>query len=185
MPGDPVAALAPWTGFHGKLPARGDFVRAGLPREFLAPWDAWISAMMAEAQGRLGEAWDAAWDGAPPCRFLLAAELCGPHRVVGVWLPSRDRVGRAYPLTLVMQDAAGRTGPFMERAERAGLAALADGLDPAALALCLAPPWPDAADPPSPPGHDSLWRQGRGWVACAGLPDTGMFAALLLGRDAS
>ena len=31
-------------GFYGKLPARGDFVRAALPRDFTDRWDAWLSA---------------------------------------------------------------------------------------------------------------------------------------------
>lgn len=184
MPGDPVAALAPWAGFHGKVPTRGDFVRSGLPRAFLAPWDAWIGATMAEVRDRLGESWDAAWDGAPPCRFLLSAGLCGPHRVAGAWLPSRDRVGRAYPFTVAaMQDGAGRTRPFLAHAEEVALAALVDGLDPAALVARLALSWPDDADPPTPPEQGSLWRQDGDWVVCAGLLDADGFAGLLLGRN--
>ena len=34
-------------GFYGKLPARGDFVRAGLPRDFIDPWDAWLQSVIA------------------------------------------------------------------------------------------------------------------------------------------
>ncbi|MCG5244320.1 type VI secretion system-associated protein TagF, partial [Azospirillum doebereinerae] len=43
-------------GFHGKLPARGDFVGHGLPREVLDPWDVWLSAALGEAGRRLGGA---------------------------------------------------------------------------------------------------------------------------------
>ena len=34
------------SGFWGKLPARGDFVRAGLPRSFVEPWDAWLQSAL-------------------------------------------------------------------------------------------------------------------------------------------
>ena len=44
-------------GFFGKLPARGDFVRAGLPRDFIDSWDGWWQRMLPGSRDRLGEAW--------------------------------------------------------------------------------------------------------------------------------
>lgn len=184
-----------WLGFWGKLPSRGDFVRWGLPRDFLAPWDAWLGAAVAHARRRLGEAWDAVWDAASPRRFLLAPGVCGPCRVAGVWLPSRDRVRRSYPLTLAAGIGTPRdgVGPFLRRAEEAGRAAVRDGLDPAGLAARLLAPdsfegpgeagEPDE-EPPSWPARGSVWRRGGAWVACAGLPWGGAFASLLLGGEA-
>ena len=49
------------TGFFGKLPARGDFVRAGLTRGFIEPWDSWLRQVMPASRGILGETWTAAW----------------------------------------------------------------------------------------------------------------------------
>jgi type VI secretion system protein ImpM len=187
MSGNPITALRPWVGFWGKLPSRGDFTRRGLPREFLAPWDAWLSAMVAEARQHLGEAWETVWDAAPPCRFLLSPGLCGPSQAAGVWLPSRDRVGRMFPLTFAMEiwgDPAHESAPFYGHAEAVGQAMLQEQLDPAAVTARLSEPCssiePADALPPLP-AQGSLWRQGGAWLACAGMPDAEVFASLLLG----
>ena len=87
-------------GFFGKLPARGDFVRAGLPRSFIDPWDAWLQQVLPASRRILGEAWEPAWLEAPVWRFALPPNLCGPEPVVGLWLPSVDRAGRYFPLML-------------------------------------------------------------------------------------
>lgn len=191
MSGHPIAAGRPWLGFWGKLPSRGDFVRWGLPREFLAPWDAWLSAMVAEARQQLGETWGLVWDAAAPCRFLLAPGLCGACRVAGVWVPSRDRVGRTFPLTFATEawgDPAHGTASFFGHAEAVGQAMLQEGLDPAALMARLSAPCsPGVPAEPGPPwpAQGSLWRQGGAWLACTGMPDVGVFTSALLGRRAT
>ena len=87
-------------GLFGKLPARGDFVRLGLPREFTGAWDEWFSDALAGSRAAMGEAWLGAWMEAPVWRFALPSLMCGPLAVLGLWLPSVDRAGRYFPLTL-------------------------------------------------------------------------------------
>ena len=47
MPALPRDARA---GLFGKLPARGDFVRENLPRDFTDSWDAWWQRGLGETQ---------------------------------------------------------------------------------------------------------------------------------------
>ncbi|MGH7057613.1 MAG: type VI secretion system-associated protein TagF, partial [Acetobacteraceae bacterium] len=63
---DPVPSAA---GFFGKLPARGDFVRAGLPASFITPWDGWIAGALIASREILGSEWLPAWLEAPVWRF--------------------------------------------------------------------------------------------------------------------
>jgi len=93
-------ASAGLTGFHGKFPARGDFVTRNLPRSFITPWDAWLQAGLAASRDQLGEGWLSVYLESPIWRFVLAAGVCGPETWVGVLMPSVDRVGRYFPLTI-------------------------------------------------------------------------------------
>jgi type VI secretion system protein ImpM len=134
------ASIFPDVGFYGKLPSRGDFVRAGLPKDFVAAWDVWCQRMMAESQTALGEKWEAAWLQAPVWRFALPPGGCGDGAALGVWLPSVDSVGRYFPLTIALvascslPDLVIRGGRFLEHAEQAGRDALEYGLAPDELA---------------------------------------------------
>src|SRR3954451_16815815 len=87
-------------GFCGKIPARGDFVRAGLPLAFADPWDRWMERMLMASRSALDTEWLPAWLEAPVWRFALTAGVCGPDAAIGLWMPSVDRVGRYYPLTI-------------------------------------------------------------------------------------
>jgi type VI secretion system protein ImpM len=184
-------------GFHGKIPARGDFVQAGLPRAFTDPWDSWMQRTLAASRTALGEAWLPAWLEAAVWRFALMPGACGPDAAIGLWMPSVDRVGRYYPLTLaaVVPDADYPTlmhesGGFLAAAECAGRAALANELAPDELAARLAaattaPPTASGGDPLLCPPHGGLWwtegapRVPAGTVASAGLPDANAFCAML------
>src|SRR5918993_1126825 len=57
MPALPPDAMA---GLFGKLPARGDFVRENLPRDFTDSWDGWWQRGLADTQARWRDEWDAA-----------------------------------------------------------------------------------------------------------------------------
>lgn len=83
-------------GFFGKLPARGDFVLSGLPRGFVSSWDVWLRRVLPAVLGSMSDG----WDGAPAWWFRLPAGVCGADPVAGVVLPSRDSVGRRFPLTV-------------------------------------------------------------------------------------
>ena len=99
MPGlEPIAAPAP--GLYGKLPARGDFVSRRLDAEFVEAWDAWLQRVIAESKAALGERWLDSFLSAPVWRFVVPAEMFSKSGWAGVMVPSVDRVGRYFPLTL-------------------------------------------------------------------------------------
>jgi type VI secretion system protein ImpM len=132
---------APTTGFYGKLPMRGDFLSARLPQSFIAPWDDWLQRAIATSRELLGEAWLPAYLSAPIWRFLLAGGVCGRHAVIGVLMPSVDKVGRYFPLAvaaaLPVEGAPfallGVAGAWFEAVERLALSALDEGADFAAF----------------------------------------------------
>jgi type VI secretion system protein ImpM len=186
-------------GFYGKIPARGDFVQAGLPRSFVDPWDDWLQRVIAASRLILSDSWLPAWLESPVWRFALAPGLCGPAAVVGLWMPSVDRVGRHYPLTLaaVARDAEAPEllrdcVSLLSAAEAVGRDALESDLTPEELAAGLAAgasgPFdiPDAnADPGLCPSDGALWwteggpRVAPGTFVGTALPDEETFAAML------
>jgi type VI secretion system protein ImpM len=102
-----AAPVAPLPGWFGKLPARGDFVVRRLPASFVEPWHAWSVEGLDAAQRLLGPEWLEAFLVAPVRRYWLAPGLLGEAAWAGVWLPSVDRVGRHFPLTLALARRAG------------------------------------------------------------------------------
>jgi len=96
-------------GFYGKLACRGDFVSRGLPQTFIQPWDQWLAAGLQASQQGLGERWLEAYLVSPLWRFALAPGVCGADAVVGVLMPSIDRVGRYFPLTVAQVLGAGES----------------------------------------------------------------------------
>jgi type VI secretion system protein ImpM len=90
-------------GFYGKLPTHGDFLRRRTSDAFVAGWDAWLQAGITASQAALGDRWLDVYLTSPAWRFVCAAGACGPAPVAGVLVPSIDRVGRYFPLTVVAQ----------------------------------------------------------------------------------
>lgn len=172
-------------GFFGKLPCRGDFLRAGLPAAFVAAWDAWASAGMARSREVLGDAWEPAWMEAPVWRFALPAGQCGPDPVLGLWMPSVDSAGRCFPLTVAAVFADGGPGRrddgWLDRAEEAGRTALEGDGPPSALDAALrATGVPDGGAI----SGAQWWTDGSPRVPPtatteATLPEPGRFAAML------
>ncbi len=91
-------------GWHGKLPALGDFATRRLDAGFVEPWDAWLSHGLAQLHQQPG--WLDAYLASPSWRFLLLPGVlpgaAGEHCWAGVLMPSVDRVGRYYPLTIAL-----------------------------------------------------------------------------------
>lgn len=87
-------------GWYGKFPQLGDFARRRLPPEFIEPWDAWLQQCLQSSRAALGNAWLESYLGAPVWRFVLLPGIIGPDAWAGVLMPSVDRVGRYFPLTL-------------------------------------------------------------------------------------
>ena len=115
-PLDASAAFGGRTGWFGKLPTLGDFASRRLPPEFVSAWDAWLSAGLAHWQ-RADAQWPDSYLQAPSLRFVLGPSVLAPSAsggpaihaaggsaavgLAGVLMPSLDRVGRLFPLTLV------------------------------------------------------------------------------------
>lgn len=89
------------TGFYGKLPCRGDFMQRRAPQGFVDGWDAWLQECLHASRQQLGERWLDLYLTSPVWRFVLAEGICGESAYAGVMLPSVDRVGRYFPLTLI------------------------------------------------------------------------------------
>ena len=86
-------------GAFGKMPGMGDFLRLNLPAGVVQVWDTWLQAALVTARQSLGGGWDACYMSAPIWRFSLPATADLPA-LSGIIMPSVDRVGRQYPLTL-------------------------------------------------------------------------------------
>jgi type VI secretion system protein ImpM len=87
-------------GFFGKLPCRGDFVSRRLPSTFIECWDVSVSAWLAAGLARRAARGEVDFLATQPWRFGLADGVCGEAAWVGVLVPSRDSVGRLYPLVV-------------------------------------------------------------------------------------
>lgn len=88
-------------GFYGKLPSVGDFVSRRLPQSFISSWDAWLQSSLAASREVLGEQWLQCYLTSPIWRFALSSGLSGKDSWIGIVMPSVDRVGRYFPLTIV------------------------------------------------------------------------------------
>jgi len=93
---------SPIAGWYGKLPFLGDFASRRLPREFVESWDAWLQRSIAASRRALDERWLDLFLTSPMWRFALAPGVCGKYAWAGLMLPSVDKVGRYFPLTLAL-----------------------------------------------------------------------------------
>jgi len=96
---DPLPECAGW---FGKIPSLGDFVRRNLPESFVDRWDEWLSEELSEAQTVLTDDWSQLWRHAPIWCFALGAGVLDARSWLGVLVPSVDRVGREFPLTIAL-----------------------------------------------------------------------------------
>ena len=135
-------------GAYGKMPALGDFFRLGAAREFVTPWDIWLQSTLLTARQDLGAQFDDCYMSAPIWRFSLPPSVAGTQGVVGVLMPSVDRVGRRFPLTLLAQTGYEEQaplrnliwqGPVLDAVEALALDALDDAMTREVLYERLAP----------------------------------------------
>ena len=94
-------------GFYGKLLSHGDFVSRRLPRQFIDIWDRWLQGAMAAGEEKLPGKWLDCYLQAPIWRFALGSGVCGQTPWLGVLMPSVDKVGRHFPLTIAIPIPAG------------------------------------------------------------------------------
>ena len=196
----------PRPGFFGKVTSHGDFVARRLPASFQRPWDEWVQAGLRESRAALGAAWLPTYLNSPIWRFALSPGACGEYGWAGLLMPSVDRVGRHFPLTLAAPLTA-RASPlehavhqsaWYDRLEQLALSSLADDflLEYFDAALCaLGAPAAPCPDDPSLVraiaqaalhGHGVWWTDGSPQVApcvlvCRAMPGPAGFTALLDG----
>jgi len=103
------------TGFFGKVVSHGDFVSRRLSPTFVREWDDWLQAGLRYSRERLGENWQRSYLCSPIWHFALAGGVSGESDWAGVVMPSVDRVGRYFPLTLA---CGGPHAPIIERLRR-------------------------------------------------------------------
>lgn len=98
--GEPAGPL----GWHGKLPSLGDFASRRLGSDFIEPWDGWLAAGLLALREARPDAWLADYLASPSWCFLLMPGVlpgaAGRQAWAGVLMPSVDKVGRYFPLTL-------------------------------------------------------------------------------------
>jgi type VI secretion system protein ImpM len=94
------------TGWYGKLPSLGDFASRRLAPAFVEAWDAWLATGLAAWRDRSPDGWLGGYLASPSWRFVLMpgvlprASPDARAAWAGVLMPSVDRVGRYFPLTL-------------------------------------------------------------------------------------
>ena len=93
-------------GWYGKLPSLGDFASRRLEADFIEPWDLWLGEGAAGAARRLRRRLARrlprhAGVALPAVAGSAAAGFARSIAFAGVLVPSVDRVGRHFPLTLV------------------------------------------------------------------------------------
>jgi type VI secretion system ImpM family protein len=96
----PVAS--PGASCFGKLPTRGDFVRANAEGRAMRDLDAWMQRGVAEAKRHLGADLAAVFEASGPMCFFIEVPNA-PHALAGALRPSRDRSGRRYPFLVAVE----------------------------------------------------------------------------------
>jgi type VI secretion system protein ImpM len=163
---------APLPGWYGKLPSLGDFANRRLPPLFVEPWDRWLAGALLWWRED-DDAWLDAFLAAPTLRFALGAGVpfARSPGYAGVLMPSVDRVGRYFPLTVARPRGVAEAqlpAAWLQALEGAAVAALdgdwsAERFD--AELGALAPS--DSAGEPWPMHGRTLW-----WYERAGAPST-------------
>jgi type VI secretion system protein ImpM len=90
-------------------------------------WDPWLQHGIAASRSALGERWLDLYLTSPAWRFVCSAGVCGPVTVLGLMVPSVDRVGRYFPLT-IMAELPDDPGPLVAAIDGAGFFANAEQL---------------------------------------------------------
>jgi len=196
-------------GFFGKLPSHGDFVSRRVSRDFLSVWDVWLQRCIAESKASLGDRWLDIFLTSPIWRFVITPGVCDSNAHVGAIMPSVDRVGRYFPLTVVSPLASdvppvamlATADEWFRRVEGLMLSVLLenaptlDEFDQAVASMSLTPvrsatsaallsaPVSEAIGP-----HSIWWTAGvdvdaNSFIATQRLPDPAQYMAMLLNDE--
>jgi type VI secretion system protein ImpM len=113
-------------GLYGKLPSHGDFLRRRVSDRFVDVWDGWLQECFAASRDVLGDRWLDVYLTSPAWRFAAAAGVFDDQPMLGLMVPSVDRVGRYFHLAVVAAltperdviTTASAAEPFFAAAER-------------------------------------------------------------------
>lgn len=87
-------------GYFGKVPARGDFIQANLPSDFVTGWNEWLQAVIAVSKEQQEERWLDLYLTSPIWHFALSPGVCSETAIIGTLMPSVDQVGRHFYFTI-------------------------------------------------------------------------------------
>jgi len=174
-------------GFFGKLPSHGDFVSRRLSREFLHVWDQWLQRCIGESKATLGDDWLNVYLTSPIWRFAMTSGVCDGESHVGLLMPSVDRVGRYFPLSIVAAmpgsasplSIANAAGEWFQQAEALLLSVLdenAPAFDAFDTSVELMTLDPIGVDSTTDVGIDQNGSTARSWRTS--IPDGISFAAV-------
>ena len=135
----PIGVIPGW---YGKIPNLGDFAGRRLSAEFVTVWDGWLQHVLQAVQDASGPGWLQTYLTTPIWRFVILPGLVGPSGWSGILMPSVDRVGRYFPLTVATELAS----PGALAYAVFGGAAWFSGLEDAALAMLATDRSPDDLD---------------------------------------
>ncbi|MCY1401190.1 hypothetical protein D3C76_968530 [compost metagenome] len=88
-------------GWYGKLPGAGDFVSRRLDADAIRWWANWLQRSLQHHNERYA-GWQQGYIRAPLWNFMLPGSAPTPRWQLGCIAPSCDRVGRYYPLCLML-----------------------------------------------------------------------------------
>ena len=190
MSGHPVNGVV---GYFGKVASHGDFVSRRLPVDFVSQWDLWLQTGLQYSRELLCERWLETYLNSPIWHFSLGAEVCGRAAMAGVLMPSVDRVGRYFPLTLAAslhqyEEAQGQQSAWFETLENLALGSLSPGFALATLDSALAALEQELLLPaPAAPGQALFWSGASSLsppalLACGQLPSAAQFHTMLSGE---
>ncbi len=131
-------------GLYGKLPGYGDFLTRNLPGDFVQVWDKWMQYYISDSKEQIGDGWLEVYLTSPIWRFVLSAGVVDKHSWAGLVMPSVDRVGRYFPVSIV-KPFPSQISPvhflfseqvWYDKIESLGLMALDETLDVDELIVC-------------------------------------------------
>ncbi|AEP35880.1 type VI secretion system-associated protein TagF [Taylorella asinigenitalis] len=85
-------------GWYGKMPASGDFLYRKLPTDIMDWWHKWLEQGLIYSKTRFGA--EESYFHAPIWNFAIPASNGSKYFQLGAIAPSRDRVGRIFPLLI-------------------------------------------------------------------------------------
>lgn len=89
------------SGFYGKIPSQGDFIKRGMTMKFTEPWCKWIQNGFYHSREQLNDTWKEHYLNSPIWHFVFTSPLYD-NLWLGLMMPSTDQIGRYFPLMIAI-----------------------------------------------------------------------------------